>query len=264
MEQIERKRSWTLRARDRKVLKQIGENGFSSARWIKEHFSTGKANCNHYRRLSVLRKRRLIEYMMGDCGKKLGYRLTKKGLQYLRTGRDSGDAIEYRAAYRTTYRHDDYLVGLGSVFRSLPGMLEYWPEHLVRKKLAQRYGFKERKGEGYKVPDAIFTVQTKQRQLCIALELEIAPKARVYYRRILLRLVKSRDFEMVFAVVPDVATMEVLKRELMWVRTKDPAFTIDNRDNGFYFALLSDVLTNKGESKFQGEGTAFTLRQLAS
>ena len=84
----------------------------------------------------------LTEHMIGDVSNELGYRLTRKGIAFLRSqGIGSAEATEYRAAYRTTYNHDDYLVGLGAIFRAFPGVVEYWPEHLVRQKLALKYGY---------------------------------------------------------------------------------------------------------------------------
>ncbi|MBI3556391.1 MAG: replication-relaxation family protein [Deltaproteobacteria bacterium] len=265
MEQIKEKRRWQLMDRDRAILRQIGEHGFSSAQWIREQFWDGKVNCIYYRRLSILRKMGLIEHLVGDSGKRLGYRLTKKGLNLLRSfGCESAEPSEYRASYRTTFNHDNYLVGLAAVFRQFSGIVEYWPEHQVRQRLALSHGYKERKRDGYKVPDALFTVQTKQRRLRVALELEIAPKAKAYYRRILRQLSKSNDFDMVFLVVADANTLERLVAELAWVRANDPIVKFAKRDNGFYFALLSDVLTNKGHASFRGEGAAFTLAQLAA
>ena len=265
MEQVTAKRNWQLTKRDLAILKHIGEYGFSSARWIKEQFWNGKANCIYYRRLSILRQLGLVEHMVGDDDNKLAYRLTKRGIALLRTsGAETAEDSEYRAAYRTTYNHDDYLVGLGIVLRSFPGVVEYWPERQVRQKLTLKHGYKERKRDGYKVPDALFTVQTKQRRLRVALELEIAPKAKAYYRKILNRLITSTDFDMVLFIAPDSNTLEGLRATLNWVRANDVHVKYAGRDNGFYFALLGDVLTGKGNAKFSGEGTAFTLAQLAA
>ncbi len=273
MEQVRRETGWRPTARDQAILRQMGEHGFSSAKWIRECFSKEKSNCNHYRRLSILRKKGLIENLVGDAGTKLGYRLTKKGLALLRSlnpqgqgdhSPDQGVEIEYRAAYRTTYNHDDDLVGLGTVFRMFPGVVEYWPEHLVRQRLSLKHGYKERKRDGFKVPDALFAVQTKQRLLRIALELEVALKARAYYRRILRQLATSSDFDMVFVIVKDSKMLDRLEKELTWVRANDPGVKFAKRDNGFYFALLADVLNEKGNAKFRGEGTAFTLAELAT
>jgi hypothetical protein len=265
MEQVKTKKNWQLTERDFAILKHIGEYGFSSARWIKEQFWSGKANCIYYRRLSILRRMGLLEHMIGDGGNKLAYRLSKRGILFLRSrGVVGAEDSEYRAAYRTTYNHDDYLVGIGMVLRSFPGVVEYWPERQVRQQLTMRHGYKERKRDGYKVPDALFTVQTKQRRLRVALELEIAPKAKAYYRKILNRLITSADFDMVLVVAPDAMTLERLMTTLSWVRANDATVKYVKRDNGFYFALLSDVLNEKGNAKFSGEGTAFTLAQLAA
>ena len=114
------------------------------------------------------------------------------------------------------------------------------------------------------MPDALFTVQTKQRRLRVALELEIASKAKTYYRKILNRLITSADFDMVLVVVADANTLQRLTSTLTWVRANDAHVKYAGRDNGFYFALLADVLTDKGNAKFSGEGTAFTLAQLAA
>lgn len=264
MEQVSAARNWRLTSRDEAILKHIGEYGFSSARWIKERFWAGKPNCLYYRRLSILRKLGYIEYLVGDAGKTLGYRLSKKGMAHLESNglRDAAES-EYRAAYRTNFNHDDYLVGIGTVLRSFPGIAEYWPERKVRQYLAERHGYKERRSDGYKVPDALFLLQTKQRRLRVAVELEIAPKGKDYYRRILRQLSTSTDFDLVFLISPDPTMLDRLMDTLTWVRANDPSVKFGSRRNGFYFADLSDVLSAKGNSKFRGEGTAFTLTQLA-
>ena len=78
MEPVKAKKNWKLTERDFAILKHIGEYGFSSARWIKDQFWSGKANCIYYRRLSILRKMGLVEHMIGDGGN--NRRMGSKGI----------------------------------------------------------------------------------------------------------------------------------------------------------------------------------------
>lgn|GEM_PF-3135825 len=254
-----------LTERDERILRYLSEHGFASARWIRDAFWPGQSNCHHYRRLSKLRVLGWVEYLVGDGGHRLGYRLTRKGVDLLRrSGAQDVDLKEIRTAYRTTFDHDNAMLGVGNVLRAFPAVSDYLSEPRVRSLLARRHGHKERRSDGYKVPDALLRLKTQKGTYQVAVELEYSLKARAYCERVLRQLVLSQDFSLVFLVVKDAKMLRRYQSVLKHVRANDPRIRFAQRDNGIYFCVLADLLRERGQSKLIGEGTEFELAALAS
>ena len=236
MEQVIGRGADTLTERDKRILWYLSEQGFASARWIRDAFWFGQSNCHHYRRLSRLRALGLVEYLVGDGGHRLGYRLSRKGVDLLqRSGAQDADQKEIRTAYRTSFDHDNAMLGVGNVLRAFPAVSDYQSEPRVRSLLARRHGHKERRSDGYKVPDALFRLKTQKGTYQVAVELEFSLKALAYCERILRQLVLSQDFGLVFLVVKDAKMLQRYQNVLKHVRAHDPRIRFAQRDNGIYF-----------------------------
>jgi hypothetical protein len=141
---------------------------------------------------------------------------------------------------------------------------DYLSEPRVRSLLAHRHGYKERRKDGYKVPDALFQLRTLRKTFQVAVELELSLKNRMYIDRILRQLVTSLDFNLVFLVLKTHAMLQRYQSTLKLVRANDSHVQFGKRDNGIYFCVLSDLLRDREKTKFLGEEYEFDLAALAS
>lgn len=252
-----------LTKRDVEILTFFGEHGFSTAKWLCEKFWSGK-NIHHvYRRMRMLKGLKLIEPIYNDSNRPLGYRLAKKGLSLLRKATLPSDSKEHRAAFDSNFKHDEALIGISLVMKSLRGVSQYEVENVVRKKLVQRYGKYESKREGFKVPDALFVLQTKNSSVRVALELERVTKSAAYRARTLRRLIISDDFDLVFIIVSNAKSLKLYHNTVRELREKDVYIKVSHKDNGVYFATLEDLMRDRENCTFTGEGKSFRLCELS-
>src|SRR5262249_42603021 len=94
----------TLTARDIQILKFIGTNRFADRDLIKKRFWADRTSTNHYRRLTLLTKRRYLRPLMGDRGRIVGYQIGPKGWQVLKAGgtaipRHKRSGVPYKSSF---------------------------------------------------------------------------------------------------------------------------------------------------------------------
>lgn len=264
IENIAKRTGHRLTNRDQSILKHIAVSGFSTVQGIRDKFFNGKKNGKDYRRLSVLKRFRFIEPLIGDNGGTLGYRLTKRATRTLvEDGLIEKAQLRNRTCYRNNFKHDNKLVEVSYILRSLPNVSDFMNETQVRRYLAKIHGKQKLQDISYKVPDALFKLKTKTQSFKVALEVEIAPKSLAYRRRTLRKLMISNDFDLIFMVVANANTLNRIEQTLADVRKEKLDYSRHRRNNGFYFAILAEVLANKENAQFKGEEFSFTLQGLA-
>ncbi len=245
--------------RDMKILVHLVKHGFASPQNLEDTFFKGEANRNHYRAIVRLKRRRLVENLIGDNNQFLGYQATKRGQEI--AARLNGGKLSHapRYQFRTNYDHDELLVRIRSIFETSSAISQFRPEQVIREELAKQYGYKEEEGSGYKVPDGLFVLRSPKGSKKVALELELTRKSSNRYRKIVKQLATSEDWDIVFFVTKDKNIPRVVREILKELKEKD----IDVQDaphlHGFYFCDLAEVLDKKLEAKFTGEGSTFSL-----
>lgn len=256
-------KGWRITARDCDILRYLAANRFATVDHILRKFWPGKSGRNHYRRINILRKMGLIEPIIGDHGTRLAYRLSRKAVIVLgeQGTKTSGKCV--RGSYRTTFDHDKSLITLRDIFESSPLVSNFQREHVVRKLLAKKYGRQEKRDDRYKVPDALFALQTTKRSFIVALELELAGKSRAVYLRLIKLLCISNDLDVVFFVAKNVTLLNELRSCLEDVRNNDRLVCAWRIQHGFYFCLLEEILAKGLDATFKGEDITFTLNGLA-
>lgn len=251
-----------LQSRDKAILRFIASNRFATSRAIADAFWDGNGNWNHYRRLRKLRHCGYLETLMGDRGTRIGFRVTRKGLNLLRR-----DGIEIPVThgidcrYRTTLYHDETLITIRSLFCKSASITDYLAEHEVSSLLAKKYGYVDTAGYGYKIPDALFKLTTTKNVYRVALELEIAKKTNARYEKLLKQLSFSADWDIVFFIVEREQTIAKLKFILAELRSKDLATEVSKIRNATYFIRLADFLRDGISAQFEGEGHTVSIRQ---
>jgi len=252
-----------LTGRDFEILRYLIENRFAAIDTVEARFWNGRANRNHYRTLYRLQRKGLLAPLVGDGGRLMGYRPTRRGLKLLQD-KGVGDfkITDLRSTYRTTFDHERILQELRAIFVSSSLVSDFEPEHLVRERLTRKYGYTDHREQGYKIPDAAFQLQTAKGKFRVALELEIAQKSRRRYLNALKRLLLGRDWDVVFFVVAAGPVLMKLKAALEEVKAQDLEVRIATNLSGMYFAHLSDVLSRRDLCTFEGEGKSFSLVSL--
>ena len=252
-----------LTPRDYAILTKLATQRFLSSRQIAELWPATN-DTNHFTRIRKLVRVGLLEPLIGDDGHRLGYRLTKKGIEFLPSEIVKAKARDYRHfSYRTSYNHDVLLQRVRNVFEESPLVDRYMPEHEVRKRLSEKYGRKERKDEGYKVPDGLFDLKTSTRTMRVALELEITTKAESRYRKMFRELLTSDDYEVIIFITDNDGQIEALRKIMADVMANDAVVRGWPTKRLVYFATLKTVLKKRLETVFQAEGTRFSLSELA-
>lgn len=264
MDPLEGPRKVVLTNRDYGVMKAVATNRFVSAKQLAHLWSDDPKNHNHYIRLRKLMRAGILELLIGDAGNRLGYRLTRKGINLLPDEADRAKALAYRSfSYRTSFDHDRLLQELQSVFEQSPLISRYLPEHEIRQRLSEKYGKKERKDGGYKVPDGLFELKTSRGIKRVAVELELTVKSEPRYRKIFRELLTSSDFEIVLFITASDKMTEALRSIIAEVKADDSVVQGWPTKRGMYFATLETVLLEKLNAVFSGDGGPFSLASLA-
>lgn len=255
--------SQLLRTFDKKLLHYIAENRFATVSNLEDIFWNGNAHRNHYRKLKKLEQKGYVNQLIGDRGITLGYTPTKKTILWLkRVGVKIETSTDLTRRYTTTFNHESLLLTLRNIFESSRIVSDFWPEHKVREDFAKRYGYKEREGSGYKVPDALFTLQTHNKQLRVALELELSRKSKARYRKLIKQLLVCAYFNIVFFIVAELSDLNLMKEILKRICEQDLDVKFSAHRHGMYFILLSEFLKHKLDGTFEGEGSTFSLKSL--
>jgi hypothetical protein len=254
-----------VRNRDARILEFLAKNGFASVRGLEREFFGGIAHRNHYRSIVRLSDKGLVERLLGDGDEILGYKLSRKGLRLLKAIAGEKFAIQKPPQqFRTQYDHDELLIGIRSIFEKCPAVSAFQSEQTVREHLARSYGYSEKEGAGYKVPDAIFELKTPNGEFKVALELELTQKSKLRYRKILKQLALSQDWDTVFFISKDQTISNAIQGTLKDLRVKDAELSFAKNSSGFYFANLTEFEREKENCAFLGEGKSFSLRELSN
>jgi hypothetical protein len=205
-----------------------------------------------------------IEVLHGDGGMRLGYRARRRAVNVLKSlGMELPPLTDLGAAYRSGFDHDRNVLDLRNILESSELVTGFQPEHAVREALARRYGYRDSDGSGYKVPDGFFQLRTAKGCFRVALELEIAVKAKARYRKALKQLSLSPDWDVAFIVAAEASRIGLLQGILADLRSNDFDLKRSGRRNAIYFASLDEFQRRKLEGTFKGEGKTFSLASLA-
>lgn len=211
--------------RDNKLLEQLASFGVLSTRQISKIFFEAVAKTTVLRRLRALEKENLIRRAIGLPEGELSWALTTDGLRRL------GSGLPPKFVNRNSVEHDILLSALRLSLNSV-GLGENWvAEHVLKAKRLTNQG---RSDDFKAVPDGLFTTSFKDRPVSIAVELEIQPKSKDRYRKILERyaylknvfavwyFVRSESLgELLCGIYDDVRSAESDRPQLIWSMIDD-------------------------------------------
>lgn len=251
-----------LSSRDFKLLELAAKQKFLTIQDVAQFWTSNKSH-HHYERMRDLCQAGFFQPLLGDQKIRLGYRLMPKGISHLPTAELKSSALVMtRIGYRTGFGHDRLLHEVRSALETLPIVSNFRSEAQVRSIFASRHGKKEQKGKGYKVPDGLFQLSNHNGDFKVAIEVELSVKAEARYHSIFRELLLQPDFDIVFYLTGQDDIKKMLIRILADVRAEDLVVQTARRQNRIYFASLRELLTNKAETVFEGEGSTFPLNSL--
>ena len=253
-----------LTGRDRQILTLLGQYGCVGADRIKSRFWKSTPNSRtHYRRIGILKRRGLIATVNGDGITANGYRLTKRGLDVLRNINQSGPVIANRRAYKTQFAHDQMLIDIRSILETSPLVRDFAPESEVRRKLQKDHSKLLHWENAKHIPDAMFVLAIPGKEMRMAIELELTPKAAPRYTKIFRNHLLAKDWDLVIYIAQGDKFKDQLMERLNEVKSKDVQVKIAKQLNGIYFCTLDEFLSKQLETPLTNGKKEISLGNIA-
>lgn len=190
-----------------------------------------------------MKRRNLIENVNGDGHVMIGYRLTKKGKEFVAARFGGQAANPVRRSYKSQFEHDQLLIDLREILEKSPLVADFRTESEVRYELlngASKLLHWERQPT---IPDAAFVFKAPGQSMRVAVELELTPKVKRRYRRIFRNHLLSKDWQLVLYIVKDRALQERLMKLLADIKERDVEVRVQKNVNGIYFCPLPEFLS---------------------
>ena len=244
--------------RDLNILEYISLRNYVVPGEISHFFpkASKKSRC-HYRRMNQLKNRGYLEDFIGRGDKKIGYRLSQKGLLLLNEKKPSYSKNSFRTDFfREKYDHDIYLQEIENIILKSPIVDNFIPESGLARKLELNSNSENI------VPDGYFHLNIDGKRERVVLELELHQKSKKRYKKIFMEHLLSDKWDSVFYITKDKKLKKKLSQYLEEI-TQD-VMEVENPDslNSFYFCPLKEFQEKKLDAQFYGEEISFSFKQL--
>lgn len=255
-----------LCAVDQEIMRFIALNRFAHYKDLERKLRVLPAGYNLFRRLRHLRQADLIERLVGDGGAKLGYRLSKKGIEYAKKKLISNEVIlQSRPAFRTQFDHDRIVIEAREILSHSKIVRDFVSETELRSRIVKDWRSVQNEVErDWKVPDALFRLSTQRGSMTTALEVELTQKAKARYEKIVQALLTSKMFHLVFVLCKDEKLAALIRNEIAQARATNPFVRASNRSNGIYLCTLQTLRERKLDAPWDGEDKRFSLNEIAA
>lgn len=250
---------------DQEIIRIITLNRFAHFKDLERDLKGLPPGYNLFRRLRHLQKIDLIESLIGDGGAKLGYRLSRKGIEYAKQLAITSDIVlQSRPAFRTHFDHDRIVNETRGILLESPIVRDFITETELRSRLGKCWQTSQNdSNREWKVPDALFTLETARGPMTTALEVELTQKAKARYAKIVQALLTSKMFHLVFILCKDEKLATVLRNEIAEARAMNPFVRVSNRSNGIYFCNLAVLREKQLDALWEGEDRQFSINEIA-
>lgn len=251
---------------DLEIMRFIALNRFAHYKDLERKLTSLPTGYNLFRRLRHLRQADLIEPLVGDGGARLGYRLSKRGIEYAKKKLIANDVVlQSRPAFRTQFDHDRIVIEAREILSLSEIVRDFVSETELRSRIVKDWRSVQNEADrDWKVPDAIFRLSTPRGLMTTALEVELTQKAKARYEKIVQALLTSRMFHLVFILCKDEKLIGLIRNEIAEARATNPFVRASNRSNGIYFCTLQILREQKLDAHWAGEDKRFSLNELAT
>lgn len=185
-----------------------------------------------------------------------------KGKKFLALGEDHDGGIASKS-YRTDYYHDQTLIDVKGIFANCSAISDYKSEGKIRKEINQKLSSLlhwEKRGN---IPDGYFHLKLPDRNLRVAIELELSDKSQKRYERIFRNHLLSKSWDLVIYLVRDETLKNYLLGLLQKSKDRDIQVRVSNMLNGIYFCELNDFLKNGLDVKLTNGRRELSFKELA-
>lgn len=254
---------------DHEVLLKIARIGFQSYPELRAGPLKDFSREHSWTCMKKLVEMGLLAEAKGDGGEIRGWFLAPKGGKLFENfATDEGWAVASRSpSYRTSYHHDRVLREIQSLLEVSPAIKKWVPEQKLRRDLMQRFFYLHAQDKSEKVaalPDALLHLRSGGQDSKAALELELRQKSRRrLFRKFEAHIIHS-DFDFVFYIVEGESLLRTLWSVYKEVREKSVHVKFAKRQNGIFFAELSEVRKLGLQAKFKGVHDTFSLADLTA
>jgi len=207
----------------------------------------------------------LIESLIGDGDVSLGYRLTRKGIEFAKKSALASDnVLQSRPTFRTQFDHDRIVNEAREILSASPIIRDFVSEVELRCRSGREWRISQNKSErDWKVPDALFNLRTAKGVMTTALEVELSQKAKTRYAKIIQALLTSRKFHLVFILCKTERLMHLIRNEVIEARTSNSVVRASNRSNGIYFCTLENLRALGLDALWEGENSRFSIKEIS-
>lgn len=258
-----------ITATDRDVLINIAKRGFQSYQELRNGPLKEFTREHSWASMRKLVKMGYLAMARGDGGEIRGWYLTSKGGKLFEGHPTSeGWVLTARSpSYRTSYHHDLVLREIQSLLEVSPVITKWIPEQRLRSDLMQRIFYLHAHDKSEKVaalPDALLHLNSDAKESKAALELELKQKSRRrLFRKFEAHIVNS-DFDFVFYIVEGRSLLDTLWGVYNEVCKNSVRVKFEKKQNGIFFAELSEVRKLGLKAKFIGIQDSFSFADLAA
>jgi hypothetical protein len=253
-----------LTERDQEILRLLAEHGCVSADRVKLQFwPSNPISRSHYRRLAILKRAGLVENVFSDRDITMGYRLTKKGREVLQLFFPQQSVSVVRRAYKTSFEHDQLLIDVQRILQKSPVVKDFETESEIRRRINPVKSGGSIWKESHAVPDALFTFQTPNQRIKVAVELELTLKSAKRYERIFRNHLLAKNWNLVFYLVKNQQLLVSLRENLDMAKREDSYVRVSKAINGIYFCELGKFLSLGLEAPFSNGKEEISLGKIA-
>lgn len=207
----------------------------------------------------------LIEALVGDAGARLGYRLTRRGVRFsLANDLANESVLSERPVFRSQFDHDQTVNEMKGILLASPIVDDFVSETELRSDNDDSRQGRRVVSRDWKVPDALFSLNTASGKMTVALEVELTRKAMPRYSKIVEALLVSKRFQLVFFVCQDENLVGRIAKAVREARARNPLVKASSRSNGIYFTAVQLLRERKLNAPWFGEGSSFTIQALGN
>lgn len=241
---------------DLTLLRFIAKNQMASKSDINRDIWKDSLPRNNWRRLRRLLKNRWIKPVEGDCGRTLGYTITRKGLNALNhNSKTQYEICTPKRKYRTSFEHDQELRVVRKEIERCKSVVSFRPEHELKQ---------DQKKRSDKVPDAIFALQTHSGLIQVALELELTQKSSSRYIEKYRFFALHEGIQLVLYIVGKETLINSISKSFQEAFDSTPMIRRAPKINGFYFCTLENLKKNGLDAVFCNKNRSFSLHDIAA
>ena len=181
-----------LTSRDRNLFKSLSNYGMLSTKQISKIFFAGTATTTVLRRLRLLEKEKLLKRLHGLESHEILWIITDKAIPF-------GGGEHFKRHWNKNFlEHDFKLLRLRLLIEEREMAKTWIPEHEIRYLVFKKYDLRTAKEKI--IPDGLMFIETSNKKVSVAIELELTLKNKERLKQVLRRYLEKKDLNYIWYV----------------------------------------------------------------